>query len=92
MKIGQTKKIESVQAFNKGSETGPKKKPYQVRDDAEISPISKDMALVAGHLDDRDIDREKKVQELRKEIQDCRYEMNDKILDRIVVSLLLNLS
>jgi len=84
--------MEPVQAFYKGSETGPKKRPYQVRDETEISLVSKDMALVSGHLDDRDIDREKRVQELRKEIQDCRYEMNDKILDRIVASLLLNLS
>jgi anti-sigma28 factor (negative regulator of flagellin synthesis) len=91
VEIKPISRVEPLRDIRSGLETGPDKSPYE-KDSVKISKLAREKALVEAHIDEKDLEREKKIQRIKKEIRQCRYEMNEKKMECIINSLILNLS
>jgi len=58
------------------------------KDTVEISTFSKMNKIVEENIDRGDAARRQKIQDLRKEINQGRYEISEKVLDYVVASIM----
>jgi len=58
------------------------------KDIVEISPFAKLNKIIEENLDQGDAARAKKIQDLRRDINQGRYDINEKVLDYVVARIM----